>query len=104
VVNSGLYIINDYNNFCRTENSPGDFKSPGEYQNLRLYLKAFNHKIIPVFLTVVSTILGLVPFVWAGQNEVFWFAFAVGAMGGLVFSFVAVFGYLPLFMKLNVAN
>jgi len=115
VVNSGLYIINDYNNFRRKadspgepgaagSNSPGDLESPGEYQNLKLYLKAFNHKIIPVFLTVVSTILGLVPFVWAGQNEVFWFAFAAGAMGGLVFSFIAVIGYLPLFMKLNVAS
>lgn len=53
---------------------------------------------------MVSTILGLVPFVWAGQNEVFWFAFAAGAMGGLVFSFIAVLGYLPLFIKLNVHN
>jgi len=91
-VNSGLYILNDFNNFCRLNNSPG------EYRNLRLYLKAYNHKIIPVFLTVVSTILGLIPFVWAGQNEVFWFAFAVGAMGGLIFSFIAV-AYLPLFMR-----
>lgn len=101
VVNSGLYILNDYNNFCRLNNSPGDSQSPGEYRNLRLYLKAYNHKIIPVFLTVASTILGLIPFVWAGQNEVFWFAFAVGAMGGLIFSFIAVMVYLPLFMRLK---
>jgi multidrug efflux pump subunit AcrB len=115
VVNSGLYIINDYNNFRRVVNSPGepgaadsyspgDSESPGEYQNLKLYLKAFNHKIVPIFLTVISTILGLVPFVWAGQNEVFWFAFAAGAMGGLIFSFIAVLGYLPLFMRLNVSG
>jgi len=92
VVNSGLYIVNDYNNFCRDE---------GRKYDLRLYLKAYNYKIIPVFLTIISTILGLVPFIWGGQHEVFWFAFATGAMGGLLFSLIAVIIYLPLFMKLT---
>jgi multidrug efflux pump subunit AcrB len=91
VVNAGLYIINDYNNFCRAK---------GISDSLQLYIKAFNHKIIPVFLTIISTVLGLVPFVWSGQNEVFWFAFAAGAMGGLIFSMVAVLIYLPLLLKL----
>ena len=90
VVNAGLYIINDYNNFCRKLNAKS---------SLRLYLKAFNHKIVPIFLTIISTILGLVPFVWSGQNEVFWFAFAAGAMGGLIFSVIAILVYLPLFMR-----
>jgi multidrug efflux pump subunit AcrB len=62
-------------------------------------MKAFNHKIIPIFLTIISTVLGLVPFVWAGQKEVFWFAFAAGAMGGLIFSVTAIFIYLPLFLN-----
>jgi len=68
---------------------------------LRIYIKAFNHKIIPIFLTIISTVLGLVPFVWSGQKEVFWFAFAAGSMGGLIFSIVAVVIYLPLFLKLS---
>ena len=92
VVNAGLYIINDYNNFCRGK---------GVKNDLTLYLKAFNHKIIPVFLTIISTVLGLVPFVWSGQKEVFWFAFAVGAMGGLIFSVTAILFYLPLFIRFN---
>lgn len=92
VVNAGLYIINDYNNFCR---------AAGKKDSRRLYLKAFNQKIIPVFLTIISTVLGLVPFVWSGQKEVFWFAFAAGAMGGLIFSLVAILIYLPLFLKLK---
>jgi len=90
VVNAGLYIVNDYNNFCRAK---------GVRDNLRVYLKAFNHKIIPIFLTIISTVLGLVPFVWSGQNEVFWFAFAAGAMGGLIFSVTAILFYLPLFIR-----
>ncbi|HYQ55884.1 MAG TPA: efflux RND transporter permease subunit, partial [Draconibacterium sp.] len=92
VVNAGLYIINDYNNLK---------KRGTVLNNMQLYIKAFNHKIIPIALTIISTILGLIPFVWLGQNEAFWFAFAVGAMGGLLFSFVALLFYLPLLMKLN---
>ena len=95
VVNAGLYIVNDYNNFCRAK---------GVRDNLRVYLKAFNHKIIPIFLTIISTVLGLVPFVWSGQNEVFWFAFAVGAMGGLIFSVTAILFYLPLFIRFKVQD
>lgn len=88
-VNSALYIINDYNNLKK------------EYPNrntISLYFKAFNYKIIPVILTIVSTIVGLIPFVWNGQNEAFWFAFAVGSIGGLIFSLIGIFIYLPLFI------
>jgi multidrug efflux pump subunit AcrB len=92
VVNSGLYILNDYNQTIK-EVSRG---------KLACYINAFNHKIMPIFLTILSTILGLVPFVWQGQNEVFWFSFASGAIGGLVFSLVALFVYLPLFMRFKV--
>ncbi|NEW84354.1 MAG: efflux RND transporter permease subunit [Mariniphaga sp.] len=95
VVNAGLYIINDYNNFCRAK---------GVRNSLRIYIKAYNHKIIPIFLTIISTVLGLVPFVWSGQKEVFWFAFAAGAMGGLIFSITAILIYLPLFLKFTTKN
>ena len=91
-VNSGLYIINDFNN--------GRKQHPG-IPPLRIYLKAYNQKIIPVILTVLSTVLGLIPFVWGGQHEVFWFAFAAGTIGGLIFSFVAIWVYLPMFLKLT---
>lgn len=89
VVNAGIYIINEYNLTCRAARKQG----------LKYYLKSYNHKIIPIFLTIVSTILGLIPFVYEGSKEVFWFSFAVGAMGGMVFSIVALLLYLPLFMK-----
>ncbi|MBN1789089.1 MAG: efflux RND transporter permease subunit [Bacteroidales bacterium] len=90
VVNSGIYIINDYNNLRR--------KKP--FQSLLpLYLKAYNQKILPVILTTLSTVLGLVPFVWGGQHQVFWFAFAAGTIGGLIFSLIALLVYQPLFLK-----
>lgn len=88
-VNSALYIINDYNNLRV------------QYANRNLvwlYFKAFNYKIVPVILTITSTIVGLLPFVWDGQNEVFWFSFAVGSIGGLMFSLIGIYLYLPLFV------
>lgn len=87
-VNSALYIVNDYNNL-RKQYPNRDSK--------KLYFKAFNYKIIPIILTIVSTIVGLIPFVWYGQNEAFWFSFAVGSIGGLVFSLIGIFLYLPIF-------
>lgn len=92
VVNSGLYIINDYNILKK--------KYPHR-KGLDLYLKAYNYKIIPVMLTILSTVLGLVPFVLFGQKEVFWFSFAAGAMGGLVFSILALLFYMPLFIRMK---
>jgi len=88
-VNASLYIINDFNNF-RKASSADNF--------LKLYFKAFNHKIIPVLLTIVSTLSGLLPFLYNGQNEAFWFAFAAGTAGGLLFSLVGIFFFLPAFL------
>lgn len=94
VVNSGIYIVNDFNNF----------KKVTTHYSIMCYVKAFNYKCMPVFLTILSTVLGLVPFLWSGQHDVFWYAFAAGTIGGLVFSLLAVFFYLPLFLKFNSQN
>jgi multidrug efflux pump subunit AcrB len=95
VVNAAIYIINDFNNLVGRQ---------GKAITVKTYLKAFNQKIIAIVLTILSTVLGLIPFVWGGQAEVFWFAFAAGAMGGLIFSMVAIMLYLPLFLKLNAGT
>lgn len=84
-VNSSLYIINEFNNQSANQNS------------LTTYIKAFNHKIIPIFLTITSTILGLIPFLIGGQDEAFWYAFAAGSIGGLIFSMIGVIFFLPVF-------
>ena len=64
---------------------------------IRTYVRAFNHKIIPISLTILSTILGLVPFLFDGPKEVFWFAFAIGTIAGIAFSILALVFYLPVF-------
>ena len=95
VVNDALYIINDFNNLRR--------KNPGR-DIRKTYLKAFNMKIIPIFLTIISTIVGLTPFLAAGKNERFWFPLAACTIGGLIFSLIGLIGYLPLFMKLRIRD
>ena len=84
-VNAGIFIINDLNN--------RDF---GIYN--RNVLKSVAGKAIPILLTVMSTCLGLIPFIMEGQNEIFWFSLAIGTIGGLVFSMLGVFWVLPVFL------
>jgi len=92
VVNAGIYFINEYNLITKRKSN---------LSAIQRYVKAFNHKITPVSLTILSTVLGLIPFLMEGPKEVFWFSFAVGAMGGMLFSFVALFVYLPAFLPKN---
>ena len=87
-VNASIYILNEYNAIRR------------RYPLLderRAYTKAWNVKIIPIFLTVVSTVLGFIPFMIGEEKEGFWFPLAAGTIGGLVMSVVGIFFYLPIF-------
>ena len=88
-MNAGLYILNDFNNY---RNSHRRRSLPA------LYLKAFQYKIFPVLLTVFSSIIGLIPFL-IGEKEAFWFAFAAGTIGGLVFSLLAILLFFPVFLR-----
>lgn len=65
----------------------------------RSFVRAFNHKIVPTLLTILSTALGLIPFLTDGPDEVFWYAFALGTIGGLAFSLVALVFFLPAWIK-----
>lgn len=90
VVNATLYILNDFNSIRR--------RKPALPEKVA-YLKAFNGKIIPIFLTKISTIIGLIPFLLTGKEERFWFALAAGTIGGLVFSLIGLFVYQPIMLR-----
>lgn len=87
-VNASIYILNEYNSIRR--------RFP-HLSSLRAYTKAWNAKVIPIFLTVVSTILGFIPFMVGTEKEAFWFPLAAGTIGGLVMSVVGIFFFLPVF-------
>ena len=87
-VNASIYILNEYNQIRQRKPLMSPYKA---------YLKAWNAKITPIFLTVVSTILGFIPFMLGPDKEAFWFPLAAGTIGGLVMSILGIFLYLPLF-------
>ena len=78
-VNAGIYLVSEW-------------RADGNY------LHAFSRKILPISLTILSTVLGLIPFLFDGPGEVFWFSFAVGTIAGLLFSVLALVLYLPVFV------
>lgn len=87
-VNASIYILNEYNAIRK------------RYPMLlpvRAFTKAWNSKIVPIFLTVVSTILGFVPFMVGEGKEAFWFPLAAGTIGGLMMSMIGIFLFLPIF-------
>ena len=88
-VNASIYIINEYNNIR---------KRYPHLSSARTYVKAWNAKVIPIFLTVISTILGFIPFMVGTSKEAFWFPLAAGTIGGLLMSVIAIFCFLPAFV------
>lgn len=86
-VNANIYILNEYNNIRKKAKNLSITKT---------YIKAWNRKIIPILLTIISTILGFIPFIIGLKKEAFWFPLAAGTMGGLLFSLVGVFVLLPM--------
>ena len=91
-VNAGIYIMCEYRNL--REDCP-------RVHPMKAYIRAYDHKITAVCLTIISTMLGLVPFLLDGSGESFWFSFAVGSIGGLFFSFLALVVVMPIFLPLK---
>ena len=87
-VNASIYLLNEYNDVRR--------RFP-KLVPVRAFVKAWNAKIIPIFLTVVSTIAGFIPFMVGTGKEAFWFPLAAGTTGGLVMSVIGIFVFLPIF-------
>ena len=87
-VNASIFIVNGFN----------VLKKQFPHRNaIALYIEAFRQKIVPILFTIISTILGFIPFIKDGQDEVFWFALGIGTIGGLLFSLLGILIYLPLF-------
>lgn len=94
-VNAGIYIVCEYRNL--REACPC-------VHPMKAYLHAYDHKITAVCLTIISTVLGLVPFLLDGSEEPFWFSFAIGSIGGLLFSFLALVAVMPIFLPLRMST
>ncbi|RMD70163.1 MAG: efflux RND transporter permease subunit, partial [Bacteroidetes bacterium] len=87
-VNSVILLLNDYNRLRKRRPALAPIQA---------YRRSFVQKIVPILLTIVSTALGMVPFLMHGRGEVFWSPLAVGTIGGLIFSAIVVVWFIPLF-------
>lgn len=102
-VNAGIYVICQSNNQreMRVSSSSCDGRKKLTI-GCKGYVTAFNHKIIPILLTILSTVLGMIPFLIDGPDEQpFWYSLAVGTIGGLLFSVVPIFLFLPSVLRLK---
>ena len=93
-VNAGIYLTSEYRTIA---------EATGRY-GLKTYIKAYNRKIIPTMLTILSTVLGLIPFLIDGKQNQFWFSFAIGVMSGMLFSVVAIVLVMPVFFPLKESS
>jgi multidrug efflux pump subunit AcrB len=91
VVNAGIYVTTAYKQL-------GGMQRTSPKGRVGAYVRAFRYKAVPISLTVLSTVLGLLPFLSDGPKEVFWFDFAVGTISGLAFSILALVLLLPVFV------
>lgn len=90
-VNASIYIVNEFQN---------NVKQHSDWNLHRCLLKAYDVKTGTILLTILSTVLGFIPFIIDANNS-FWFSLAAGTMGGLTFSVIGIFLFLPLFIRLN---
>lgn len=91
-VNAGIYLTSEFRTVTASANNRN---------RLKCYVKAFNRKIVPTLLTILSTVLGLIPFLFDGKQSPFWLSFAVGVMAGMLFSVIAIVLIMPAFFPLE---
>ena len=117
-VNAGIYVLGEFNDLrksgsqqaqsLRVEAQEIAFTVEGRSApplSLPAYLQAFRAKITPILLTVVSTVLGFIPFMvsvgdgvlLSASRQSFWFPLAAGTIGGLLMSLLGLLIYLPVF-------
>ena len=121
VVNAGIYLVNTWRTLssrlpasppCSATTSADTAIAPASVacadtsvsasvsaeRSLHAYVRAWNLKVRPIMLTILSTVLGLLPFLSDGPGEVFWFDFAIGTIAGMTLSVIALIFLLPVFL------
>ncbi len=85
-VNAVFYILNRYNSYVSKE----------QILPQMAFINSLKDMLFPISLTLLSTVLGFIPFVINGQKETFWFALGIGTIGGVLFSFLGLILLLPV--------
>lgn len=88
VASAAIFIVNDLNMIMKG--------SGGEINNVLLHVIRLRSRTILV--TTCAACFSMVPFLMEGRSNVFWFSFAVGTVGGLLFSLFSIFIVLPVLL------
>lgn len=95
-VNASIYLTYEYNEVRKRHPS---------LLPVNAFMMALDHKISPIMLTVLSTVIGFIPFIILNNSEnKFWYALAVGTIAGLATSLIGVLVFLPAFLVRAPAN
>lgn len=86
LVNSSIFIINEFS------------LNTKKHHQTKAFLKAFNKKIIPILITIASTVVGLIPFLIYKTANNFWYSFAITICIGLAFSTIVILFILPIYL------
>ncbi|MBC9911133.1 efflux RND transporter permease subunit [Chitinophaga varians] len=87
VINAGIFIVHDFNNKRKVRG----------WHNYTL-MKVIVNRGRTILLTTIATMGSMLPFLLEAEQEAFWYPLAVGTVGGLFCSWVAVFVVLPVCM------
>lgn len=94
-VNAAIYLLDEYGRLtieCRPSHP------------LAAWQTACSHKLMPILSTILSTVLGFIPFLIEGHAAGFWYSLAVGTIGGLLMSLIGLLFILPLFVIPKATN
>lgn len=94
-VNAAIYLLDEYGRLT---------VAPCPNNPLTCWMTACTHKLMPILSTILSTVLGFIPFLIEGRAAGFWFSLAVGTIGGLLMSLIGLLLILPLFVIPKTAN
>jgi multidrug efflux pump subunit AcrB len=82
-----LFLINEINYL---------YKITGKWNDSIIAVCKRRSRVL--FASTLVTSCSLIPFLFSGENQIFWFAFAVGSIGGLLFSLFVMLVILPALM------
>jgi multidrug efflux pump subunit AcrB len=92
VANASIFMVNDV---IRSQRRRGGNKNGNKNRTMINAVFVRNRTIL---LIMLATCCGLIPYLLDGTREVFWFSFAIGTIGGLLFSLVSLFFFLPVLL------
>jgi multidrug efflux pump subunit AcrB len=84
VVNNSIILVSHISNAIQRNGPPPT-----------VIFKAASERIRPIFMTTITTIVGLLPLVLYETTESIWYPIAVGTIGGVLGSAVLLLFFLP---------